>query len=188
MYEARRQRSSWARIKLSIVRKVMSISYRFPIRCSTLFCCPSLLFELTSFLTYFLSFSSSAILLSRFKISTYVLFRFSQEESESSHKIFAIYFRISISVLILQAVLWLLFSSLRPLSFQLGQSAHSAVSSPTNSILSLQFYLSTTFSKLILQNVTTFKIEFSRFFYKVLTLYFGITVVSFHLKRLPLAP
>ena len=49
MYEARRQRSSWARIKLSIVRKVMSISYHFVARCST-FCCPFILCRINKLL------------------------------------------------------------------------------------------------------------------------------------------
>ena len=50
-------------ILADVYRLIISLAFA-----SRLFCCPSLLFELTSFLLRFLSFSSSAILFSRFNI------------------------------------------------------------------------------------------------------------------------
>ena len=64
MYEARRQRSSWARIKLSIVRKVMSISYSLLNKMLDFFVVRSFVFELTSFSISFTQYCVFLILLS----------------------------------------------------------------------------------------------------------------------------
>ena len=80
--------------------------------------------------------------------------------------------------------------------FYLGQSVHSVVSSPTNSILLRQFTLSTCFLFLFLQSVTlylftVFSIKSANLFlnFNVLSLYFGFTVVSTkYLYLAPLAP
>ena len=163
MYEARRQRSSWARIKLSIVRKVMSISYSFWIRCSTFFVVLSLLFELTSFLLRFLSFSSSTILLSRFN-SYLCSLSFLATKSESSHKICYLISYFNFGFNFARSLVITLTFLTQTLKLSLGQSACSVVSLPTNSILSLQNCLSTIFIFEFLQFVTLyFLIEFSKF-------------------------
>lgn len=70
----------------------------------------------------------------------------------------------------------------------LGQSTRSVVSLPTSSILSLQTCLSTSFIFQFYNLLHCISTEFQSSILKVLSLYFGFTVVSFHLKRLPLAP
>ena len=53
MYEARRQRSSWARIKLSIVRKVYLISVSLQSLTHYFFCCPFIIrFRINKFSSF----------------------------------------------------------------------------------------------------------------------------------------
>ena len=123
----------------------MSISYSFRIRCSTFFCCPSLLFELTSFLKLrFLSFSSSSILFSRFGS-----YRTSSERLgvRGIYKLCYLFgFKIGSSSC---TFLRLLYSSLRPT----WSTVQIVFSIPTSSILPSQDLMSTTFFKLFLQNL-----------------------------------
>ena len=167
MYEARRQRSSWARIKLSIVRKFMSITY---LRLANklldfiLIVVLSLFFELTSFLikvTLILVFSYSVFNVQlrvvdipwfETAISNQVLLRLLF--------IFAFNFGFVFVLSLVNTLLcfhhWGLHCFPLRLILNLGSrpSAHSAVSSPTNSILTRQFLLSTSFFYYFLQFVT----------------------------------
>ena len=122
----------------------MSISHP-KMRCSTFFCCPSLFFELTSFLLRFLSFSSSSILLSRFGF-----YRTSSERFgvPGIYKFIAIY-SVSNSDYSSCTLLRLLYSSLRPT----WSPVQIVLAIPTFSILPSQDLMSTSFFKLILQNL-----------------------------------
>ena len=153
MYEARRQRSSWARIKLSIVRKFMSISYRFAIRCSTLFfCCPIIAFWINKFS---LSFLNSRLQLFCFQCSISrgrvpVIWDSNLKSGSTS---FAIYFAFNFGFVFVQSLVITSFLT-QVCMLALNQSPYSAVSSPTSFILTSQALLSTTFFILFLHFVT----------------------------------
>ena len=132
MYEARRQRSSWARIKLSIVRKLCPLVYPLPqINRSNFVLSLSFASELTS--------SSSSSIYSVFNVrwlpgsGQYLLFIF------ALFNVLWVYFRAQSCDYLLQ------LSSLRPqVRFcYFGQLVHTEVSSPHFPIILLQFPLST---------------------------------------------
>ena len=166
----------------------MFIDSLFSLAFASRFVVLSLLFELTSFLLRFLSFSSSAILFSMFNPRgrfTVIWDCYLKSGSTS----FAIYFAFNFGfIFVLSLVNTLLFVFITevftgtiPLLPQLGSrpSAHSAVSSPTSFIVQLQTLMSTNLFYLIYILLHLNLIKVSMFFYKTLVLYFGFPVVSF---------
>ena len=119
MYEARRQRSSWARIKLSIVRKFMIFISEEML--STHFACFRFAFRLS------LSFVVELTSLFRLHYSVFNV-RFSVNSSMrliNSLTLFAILYFVSISVLFSSTVLWLLsysFLTQTLFSYSLGST------------------------------------------------------------------